>query len=117
MGTLGFSIVLPFMVFLVTKWGGNAIVYGVLASTYSLFQLIGAPILGKWSDRWGRRRILLLSQIGTMLSWVIFLAAFVLPDGALLVGASESLQGCLSKLRLNQCEGQFFYQCKPGEKS
>ena len=83
-GTLGFSIVLPFMVFLVTKWGGNAIVYGVLASTYSLFQLIGAPILGKWSDRWGRRKILLLSQIGTMLSWVIFLIAFVLPDGVLL---------------------------------
>lgn len=33
-GTLGFSIVVPFMVFLVAKWGGNAIVYGVLASTY-----------------------------------------------------------------------------------
>ena len=32
-GTLGFSIVMPFMVFLVTRWGGNAIVYGVLAST------------------------------------------------------------------------------------
>jgi MFS family permease len=83
-GTLGFSIVMPFMVFLVTKWGGNAIVYGVLASTYSLFQLIGAPILGKWSDRWGRRKILLLSQVGTMLSWIVFLIAFVLPDDALL---------------------------------
>ena len=57
---------MPFMVFLVTKWGGNAIVYGALAATYSLFQLIGAPILGKWSDRWGRRRILLLSQIGSV---------------------------------------------------
>ena len=90
-GTLGFSIVMPFMVFLVTKWGGNAIVYGALAATYSLFQLIGAPILGKWSDRWGRRRILLLSQIGTMLSWVVFLAAFVLPDDALLVVDSTVL--------------------------
>ena len=41
------------MVFLVAKWGGNAIVYGALASTYSAFQLIGAPILGRWSDRIG----------------------------------------------------------------
>lgn len=82
-GTLGFSIVVPFMVFLVAKWGGNAIVYGVLASTYSAFQLLGAPLLGKWSDRFGRRKILLLSQLGTLLSWVIFLTAFLLPIDAL----------------------------------
>ena len=30
-GTLGFSIVLPFLVFVVMKFGGNAIVYGLLA--------------------------------------------------------------------------------------
>ena len=44
-GTLGFSIVLPFLVFLVTRWGGNAVVYGLVGATYSAFQLIGAPIL------------------------------------------------------------------------
>ncbi|MEX3007681.1 MFS transporter [Hoeflea sp. TYP-13] len=82
-GTLGFSIVLPFMVFLVAKWGGNAIIFGALASTYSAFQLIGAPFLGRWSDRIGRRRVLLISQLGTLLSWVIFLAAFFLPADAL----------------------------------
>jgi DHA1 family tetracycline resistance protein-like MFS transporter len=82
-GTLGFSIVLPFLVFLVTRWGGNALVYGVMGGTYSFFQLIGAPILGRWSDRWGRRRILLLSQAGTLLSWIIFLTAFFLPERAL----------------------------------
>ncbi len=78
-GTLGFSVVLPFLVFLVTKWGGNALVYGLMGATYSVFQLIGAPVLGRWSDRYGRRKILLLSQIGTMLSWVILLTAFFLP--------------------------------------
>lgn len=45
-GTLGFSIVLPFLVFLVRDFGGNAIIYGVLGATYSAFQLIGAPFLG-----------------------------------------------------------------------
>jgi len=78
-GALGFSIVLPFLVFLVTKWGGNALVFGLMGATYSLFQLIGAPILGRWSDRYGRRRILLLSQLGTLVSWVIFVSAFFLP--------------------------------------
>ena len=49
-GTLGFSIVLPFLVFLVTDFGGNALVYGILSATYPAFQLIGAPLLGRWSD-------------------------------------------------------------------
>jgi hypothetical protein len=46
-GTLGYSIVLPFLVFIVTGCGGNSIVYGILASIYPAFQLIGAPILGR----------------------------------------------------------------------
>jgi DHA1 family tetracycline resistance protein-like MFS transporter len=78
-GSLGFSIVLPFLVFLVTRLGGNGFVYGVMGATYSFFQLIGAPILGRWSDRFGRRKILLLSQLGTLASWVVFLVALFLP--------------------------------------
>ena len=83
-GTLGFSLVLPFLVFLVTDWGGNALVYGLTGATYSAFQLVGAPVLGRWSDRYGRRRILLLSQTGTLVSWLIFLGAFALPRTELL---------------------------------
>ena len=78
-GTLGFSIVLPFLVYLVTRLGGNALIYGVMGATYSFFQLLGAPVLGRWSDRYGRRRILLLSQVGTLVSWGIFLGALWLP--------------------------------------
>jgi MFS transporter, DHA1 family, tetracycline resistance protein len=78
-GTLGFSIVLPFLVFLVLRLGGNPLVYGLVGAAYPAFQLIGAPILGRWSDRHGRRKILLLSQAGTLLSWVIFAVALFLP--------------------------------------
>ena len=78
-GSLGFSIVLPFLVFLVTDFGGNAIVYGMLAATYPALQLIGAPILGRWSDIYGRKKILLLSHGGTLAGWVIFLIALILP--------------------------------------
>ncbi|MEM9025095.1 MAG: MFS transporter, partial [Bacteroidota bacterium] len=79
-GTLGFSLVLPFLVVLVLRFGGNELIYGFLGATYSLFQLIGAPVLGGWSDRQGRRKILLLSQAGTFLAWVVFLVALMVPE-------------------------------------
>jgi DHA1 family tetracycline resistance protein-like MFS transporter len=78
-GTLGFSIVLPFLIFLVMKFGGNAIVYGLLSATYPAFQLIGAPILGRWSDIFGRKKVLLLSNVGTSVGWILFLLALILP--------------------------------------
>jgi MFS family permease len=83
-GSLGFSIVLPFLVYLVIRLGGNALIYGVMGATYSFFQLIGAPVLGRWSDRFGRRRVLLLSHLGTLASWGIFLVALAVPARPLL---------------------------------
>ena len=83
-GTLGYSIVIPFLVILVTKFGGNALVYGLLSATYSFFQLLGAPVLGRWSDTYGRKKILLLSQLGTLAAWVIFLGGLYLPNAELL---------------------------------
>jgi DHA1 family tetracycline resistance protein-like MFS transporter len=80
-GTLGFSIVLPFLVFLVMEFGGNSIVYGLLAATYPAFQLIGAPILGRWSDIYGRKKVLLLSNAGTVIGWLLFLIALIVPMG------------------------------------
>jgi MFS family permease len=82
-GSLGYSIVLPFLVVLVLKFGGNELVYGILGATYSFFQFIGAPILGTWSDKQGRRKILILSQGGTLLAWVIFYIALTIPNTVL----------------------------------
>ena len=83
-GTLGFSIVLPFMVFLVIDFGGNSIIYGILAAMYPSFQPTGAPILGRWSDAYGRKKVLLISNGGTLVGWIIFLFAFLLPATSLL---------------------------------
>ncbi|HET8847411.1 MAG TPA: MFS transporter, partial [Nitrososphaeraceae archaeon] len=82
-GTLGFSIVLPFLVFLVLDFGGNAIVYGILSAMYPTFQLIGAPMLGRWSDIYGRKKILLISNVGTFFGWLLFLFALLLPISGL----------------------------------
>ena len=78
-GTLDMSLVLPFLIFLVERFGGNAIIYGLVASTYPFFQLIGGPLLGRWSDIYGRKKVLFLSQVGTFISWVIFLIAMLIP--------------------------------------
>ncbi len=73
--TLSFSLVIPFLIVLVLDFGGNAVIFGLLGASFSLFQLIASPILGSWSDRRGRRAILLLSHVGTIISWVGLLIA------------------------------------------
>jgi len=50
-----------------------------MSAVYPLFQMLGAPLLGKWSDQYGRKRILLLSQLGTFISWLIFLIGLLIP--------------------------------------
>ena len=89
--TLGFSIVLPFLVFVVTRFGGNAMIYGVMGAVYPAFQLIGAPVLGKWSDIYGRKKILFLSQAGTVVGWVIFIIVFFIPAAEITKINSELL--------------------------
>lgn len=78
-GMLGYSLIIPILVFLVQKFGGNAFLYGLLGATYPAFQLFGAPMLGRWSDRVGRRKVLLVSQIGTFLAWCLFIISLLLP--------------------------------------
>jgi MFS family permease len=90
-GTLGLSLVLPFLIFLVERFGGNAIIYGLTASMYPIFQLFGGPLLGRWSDMYGRKKILLISQIGTFISWIIFLVAMLIPVTKIIDVKSEIL--------------------------
>lgn len=90
-GSLGFSIVIPFLVLLIVDLGGNSLVYALVSAAYPAAQLIGAPILGALSDRYGRKLTLALSQAGTLLAWVIFLAALYLPVTELVQVDSELL--------------------------
>lgn len=78
-GTLGYSIVLPSLVYLVRELRGNEFIYGAVGATYSLFQLVGSPLLGKLSDRFGRKRLLFLSSLGSALAWLLFLLALYMP--------------------------------------
>lgn len=87
---LGFTIILPLLPFYSELLGASPTVVGALVSTYAVCQLIAGPILGQLSDTFGRRPVLLVSQIGTLLGfllmagatnlWVLFLARAI--DGA-----------------------------------
>jgi DHA1 family tetracycline resistance protein-like MFS transporter len=65
---LGFSIILPLLPFYAKHFGATGVWVGALLTAYSAAQFISAPILGRVSDRIGRRPILLLSLAGSALS-------------------------------------------------
>ncbi|MBO0170433.1 MFS transporter, partial [Vibrio parahaemolyticus] len=45
--------------------------YGILLALYAVMQVFFAPLLGKWSDKWGRRPILLLSLAGAAMDYTL----------------------------------------------
>lgn len=59
-----------------------------MGATYSAFQLIGAPILGKWSDTYGRKKVLLLSNAGTLAGWIFFVFTLYSPLQNLIIDFS-----------------------------
>jgi len=63
---LGMTIIIPLMPLYAASFGANAFVIGALGAAYPVMQFIGAPILGRLSDRFGRRPVLIISQIGTL---------------------------------------------------
>ena len=68
---LGFGLILPLLPFYAQSFGASEAVVGLLIASYSLMQFVGAPILGRLSDKWGRRPVLLLSQFGTFVGFII----------------------------------------------
>jgi DHA1 family tetracycline resistance protein-like MFS transporter len=72
---VGFGIIVPLLPFYAETFGASPIVVGLLFAVFSLCQLVAAPILGDLSDRYGRRPILIVSLIGTVVSFVMLALA------------------------------------------
>ena len=68
---LGLSIIIPLLPLYAARFNATPFVIGVLQATYPLMQFLGAPILGRLSDRFGRKPILVISQIGTLAGFIL----------------------------------------------
>src|SRR5262244_4299068 len=70
---IGFGIVIPVLPFYAegTKFSATPSQVGLLFASYSIMQLVFAPVLGRLSDKYGRRPILLISLLGTSLGFLI----------------------------------------------
>lgn len=81
---LGFGLILPLLPFYADQYDATPLVVGLLTASYAAAQLIGAPLLGRLSDKFGRRPILLISIFGTFLGFLIF--GIAEPAGEFLAG-------------------------------
>lgn len=68
---LGFGFMIPLLPHYAETLGATPFLYGLLAASYSLMQFIFVPIWGRWSDRLGRRPILLVSIAGSAVSFAL----------------------------------------------
>lgn len=66
---LGFSILIPLLPYFVKHFGVGDVVVGLLFATFAATQFIGSPIWGNVSDRIGRKKVLIISQIGATIGW------------------------------------------------
>jgi len=97
---VGFGIVIPILPLLVTSVGGGTILVGAIIASFSLFQFIFSPILGRLSDKYGRRPVLILSSILNSISylfiflfpqvWVLFIARMVAGIGSANISVAQA---------------------------
>lgn len=76
---IGFGIVIPVLPLYADRFGASPLTVGLLLAVYSMMQFIFAPILGRWSDRVGRRPVLLISIIGSSIGFLLMGLAGALP--------------------------------------
>lgn len=81
---LGFSLILPLLPFYAESYQASPTLVGLLVAAYAAMQLIGAPILGRLSDQYGRRPVLLVSIFGTFIGFLLL--GFAEPVGRALAG-------------------------------
>src|SRR5580658_8165470 len=75
---MGFTLVIPLLSIYAERFSATPLQATLLVSAYAACQLISAPLLGRVSDRWGRKPILVLSQLGTFVGFIVLARAHAL---------------------------------------
>jgi len=68
---IGFALIIPLLPYYAKQYQASDFVVGLLLTSYSAMSIVGAPVLGRLSDRWGRRPILVVSIFGTFLGFLL----------------------------------------------
>lgn len=89
---VGFGIVLPILPYYATRFGADALGFGVIVGAFSLMQFLSTAVLGRVSDRLGRRPVLLATMLINAAGYLLF--AFAGSYAALL--ASRVVSGLAS---------------------
>jgi multidrug resistance protein len=86
---VGTLMIIPLMPFYAKNFGANGLVVGLLVSSFSVAQLLSAPIWGRFSDRYGRRPALVVGMMASAIAYVVFAYA----DSLWLLFLSRLVQG------------------------
>src|SRR6185369_13661963 len=70
---IGFGI--PLLPFYAQTFGASPLTIGLLFASFSVAQMFASPVLGAWSDKYGRRPVLIFSLVGTVVSFVMLALA------------------------------------------
>lgn len=73
--TFGFSMILPLLPGIAKELGASDIMIGLFISSNAIAILIFGPIWGKLSDKFGRKSVLMISQVGTGFAFLILASA------------------------------------------
>jgi MFS family permease len=73
--TASAGLILPLLPFYARDFGASPVTIGFLFASFAICEFFAGPILGNASDRLGRKRLLLISQIGTCASFLLLAAA------------------------------------------
>jgi MFS family permease len=112
---LGLTIMIPLLPFYAEKLGASPAQVGLLIGVYAACQLLSGPLLGRISDRTGRKPLLIVSQIGTLIGffimafapniWVLLLARVI--DGST-AGNISLAQAYISDITVPEARAKSF---------
>lgn len=109
---LGMTLILPLLPFYAQRFGATPLQCGLLISTFAACQLVSGPLLGGASDRFGRKPLLLVSQLGTFLGFLLLGFA----NSLTLVFLSRAIDGATAG-NLSLAQAYIVDRTKPEERA
>lgn len=115
---IGFGIVIPILPYFAEHLGASPVEIGLLTGSYLFMQLVTSPLWGRWSDRIGRRPVLIMCLIGSTGAYLLFAFAGSLAMilvarviGGTLAGKFSTLQAIIADItdHENRAKGMGYF--------